>query len=222
MIRLSCSSCGQTVEVASMIAAGSQPCPACGRLIIGGGVPPGARGEPAPTRWAYEDEEDARSRPKSVGITILGICVILTGSMGLLCTTCCGLLVGNPAFHRGMHEGMAKSGAGQADEMDIMAAANVISTVLIATVIFLGVVSGGLVLAGIGVLRRRQWGRFMTLACGVLVCLGAFFIALQGVHDSIVIFTIVVLFLVFAVTAFLLMTEGAVAEFNHRDAWRFP
>jgi hypothetical protein len=39
MIKIACASCKKSVEIADFLSAATQPCPHCGRLVIGGGDP---------------------------------------------------------------------------------------------------------------------------------------------------------------------------------------
>jgi hypothetical protein len=44
MMRIPCASCRESVEIADFLSAAAQPCPHCGRFIIGGGDPQEAQG----------------------------------------------------------------------------------------------------------------------------------------------------------------------------------
>jgi hypothetical protein len=225
MIRLRCSSCGQEVQVASLITAASQVCVACGRIVIGGGAPPERTAEAPAEQWRYDDEPaptPAKLAEQSIWITLLGLYLIVTGSPGLLLVLCCGGLVAPSLLAPGdFKEEIPRKNKGKVvataadddlEEADVGAKAAVA-----VALVFFGSLFGLQCLAGVGVLRRRQWGRFLTLGSSGLLCLGAFVVALFG--GSIVF--IVVLFLAFAVTAVVLLSERATAEFTHPKAW-FP
>src|SRR5262245_29774085 len=51
MIKIDCAACHESVEVTDLLSAGQQPCPHCGRFVIGGGDPKA----PAATTPAWQD-----------------------------------------------------------------------------------------------------------------------------------------------------------------------
>lgn len=181
MIHLKCAGCGEPVEVESLIAAGSQPCPHCGRLIIGGGTPRPAGAPDAPVGYGMETQARERYRPRSgsqsIGVTLLGIANIFFAGMLALC---CAL----PAFFAPQIMQMAVQSPegnralrdkGYTPEMiaQIPQYSNYLylaAGVLIALSVLVG-------FTGVGLLARKQWARVMTLGfgglAGVLALVGA-------------------------------------------------
>jgi hypothetical protein len=84
--------------------------------------------------------------------------------------------------------------------------------------LFFGVLFAAQCVAGAGVLRRRQWARF--LACGAtgLLLLGSVAVSFNGGS----IYLVFLLLPVCVVTCAVLLNAEASAEFDREDAWQFP
>ncbi len=223
MIRLRCASCGQEAEVESMIAAGQQACTTCGRMIIGGAAPPAGIRDSAIEPWEYEDDASGDRPPaRSAGVTVLGIVLIVFAVPGLLFVVCCGGLVGPFLFQQFDYEAIQRHNRAmprdRIDTQDLEEKVKLAQTLVAISLGVIGVVSVLQLIAGAGVLRRRQWGRYLALANGVLSCLGAFYIAWNGGN----LFVVIANFVFFACIVFVLLGEQGVAEFRYADAWRFP
>jgi hypothetical protein len=206
-----------------MIAAAAQVCPSCGRMVIGGHAPPSAADEVAPPRWQYVQGLDEYGRPKeiesrSAGITVLGASVMVLGACGFLFAfsalflgplifsgeTLCKF-VGEPIPPPpGPGEPVPPPPGVPLSYYLVFLASAVLA------ILFVG--------AGVGVLRRRQWGRFLALGCSGLLCVGALLIAIRGGN----VIMLVLLFGLFGLTIYFLMTEDATVEFAGPNTWKFP
>lgn len=206
-----------------MLAAGQQACTSCGKMVLTGVAPPSADEEAAPPRWQYVQGLDEHGRPKeieskSAGITVLGVFVMILGLFGFLFSigglTLGPLIFSGETLHKFVGEPIPPPPA---------PGEPVPPPLGVPLSYYLNFIGGGVLAvlfcgAGVGVFRRRQWGRYLALGCSGLLCLGALAIAIRG--GSAIMLGL--LFALFAVTMYFLMTEDATVEFSGPNSWQFP
>jgi hypothetical protein len=145
-------------------------------------------GEPRPPvrRWSeYEDEADTPPRPPrarksqpSGAVSGVGITAIILGSLGLMCGAC-GAFGGVcfAGFMPWLQQELARvapqdpQAAQMAKDMEQLQS---VGWLVIAESILSIVIGGGLIVAGIGVVRRSNLARWLTLGLAVVNVLSDF------------------------------------------------
>lgn len=217
MINLSCSGCGQKVEVPSLIAAARQACPHCGRAIIGGApmpppAPRPAEGDAAAVPPAAPDPltpvaPDAKGdlATRALAISIAAILNYVMGGLNLLGGCCVLFLADMLANWQEMRTAVER----QSSAAEVTLAGRMLA--------IMGVVSlfmAGLQLsAGHGLRKRLRWARILALVVAGIEGFSGLFTLWLGVNVAAISSTL--LHLGFAAAIFyILLNENYAADFR--------
>lgn len=155
MITLKCKSCGEPNQVESFISASHQNCSSCGMPLMGGGLAmPGPRRSGDPKPWEQMENAPAQVTAGTRNITIKAVATInfFYGGLYLLCA-----LMAWMSSSMVSERSLARNPQTKHVRLDEMKTA--INIVAI-TFVVLGM---PMIVAGLGLLARMAWGRYLAL-----------------------------------------------------------
>jgi galactitol-specific phosphotransferase system IIB component/predicted RNA-binding Zn-ribbon protein involved in translation (DUF1610 family) len=174
MINLTCSGCGKTVEVPSLLAAANQNCPHCGKNVISGRSEETAITGSGPDAWEKAQQSGPGATSESTAamlIKVLAIINFLFGAFHLCCG--CGATLGSsylvdPQIVKMLHErGVNDTQITQVRQYSALIGGGFI------------LYSLAMIYAGVGVLKRSMMAWTVTLVlsglAGVMALLNGFF-----------------------------------------------
>lgn len=166
MISMSCRSCGEKNEVESFLTAAQQNCKSCGSPLMGESLaqPRARRGEPKP--WERLDQAPAQvgAGTRNISIQIVAYLNFAYGALYVLC----GLFLWTMGSVLGSKAGTAALREKGQNVED----ATMILNVMAAISVVLGM---PMILAGVGLLSRLSWARYLALVLASLSALLALF-----------------------------------------------
>jgi hypothetical protein len=164
MISMSCRSCGEKNDVESFLSAAQQNCKSCGSPLMGESLaqPAARRGEPKP--WERLDQAPAQvgAGTRNISIQIVAYLNFAYGALYMLC----GLffwIMGSVMDSKVMATA-ARQAQQQGKTLDV-AQAKMMFNILAAVAALLGI---PMILAGVGLLSRSPWARYLALVLATL------------------------------------------------------
>lgn len=168
MISMSCRSCGEKNDVESFLSAAQQNCKSCGAPLMGESLaqPTRRRGEPKPWERLEDAPAQVGAGTRNISIQIVAYLNFAFGALYILC----GLFFWTMGSVVGSRS-MAAAAMRQGKTLDIEQA-KMMFNILAAIAAVLGV---PMILAGVGLLSRSPWGRYLALVLATLSALLAVF-----------------------------------------------
>jgi hypothetical protein len=161
VISLACASCGEKNEVESFLTAAQQHCVHCGQPIMGGALArPDTPLAPGEKPWERMEHAPAQITAGSRDTWVRGIATANFVFGGLYLA--CGLAVS--ASVSLLRTGMGKQAARDAGLTEAqITQASIISWVMIGVAVLM-------MIAGVGLLGRMAWGRYIALGLASVAC----------------------------------------------------